>query len=227
MALKMDSEKLAKAYRAEDKQQAAPVQAGGVAHEGLCTNCGKCCYKKVIVGRTVFITPFPCEYLDTDTHLCTIYDRRHELNPGCLSVEEGMKVSAFPEDCPYVPELAPKNYKPARDGWDWEKEDWSDFDDLADDMDVPSDVREKVRARGPDAPPMYVETFERIQRQREAQIMLWGNGPMHAVQMAHEPVAKPGEIPSLVALARTAGVPPAGVHFAGGTPAVQGVEATQ
>jgi hypothetical protein len=123
--------------------------------EKLCNNCGKCCYKKIIVGRLVYITPFPCEYLDTKTNLCTIYDRRKELNPLCLSVPEGMKVSAFPQDCPYVPEHAPKNYRPALER-DWSDE-WHDFDNLADDLDVTPETREKVRSRGPLAPPMYIE----------------------------------------------------------------------
>ena len=136
-----------------------------VVDEKLCNNCGKCCYKKIIVGRTVFITPFPCEFLDTATNLCTIYDKRHELNPLCLSVKEGMKVSAFPEDCPYVPEHAPKNYKPARDEWSWDGE-WEQFDELADDLDVSIETRQRVRERGRHAPPMYVETNARIEAER-------------------------------------------------------------
>jgi uncharacterized protein len=174
--------------------------------EKLCTNCGKCCYMKVIIGRTVFITPFPCEFLDTNTNLCTIYDRRHELNPLCLSVKEGMKVSAFPEDCPYVPEHAPKNYKPARDGWQW-KDEWHDFDSLADDLDVSMETRERVRVRGSEAEPMYVETFARIQQQRAEQAsantaaLLWGNSPV-VIQMAHEPPPQAGEIPALADLVR-------------------------
>ena len=202
MAFKVDSEKLARAYGSDETKQTASSETAGVAHEGLCNNCGKCCYKKIIVGRAVFITPFPCEFLDTNTNLCTIYDKRHELNPHCLSVEEGMKVSAFPEDCPYVPELAPKNYSPAKDGWDWDREDWTDFDDLADDLDVPVDVREKVRARGPNSQPMYVEAYQRIQQQREAQFKLWGAGPMNLIQLAHVPAANPDTIPSLAELAR-------------------------
>jgi len=156
--------------------------------EQLCNNCGKCCYKKIIVGRTVFITPFPCEFLDTDTNLCTIYDKRHELNPLCLSIEEGMKVNAFPEDCPYVPEMAPPQYRPARDSWNWAGE-WDDFDDLADDLDVPAEMREKVRARGPTAPPMYTAAYDTILAKRAAEsaradVMIWGRSPS-VVSMAH------------------------------------------
>ena len=83
-------------------------------HEDLCNHCGKCCYKKLIIGRRTYITPFPCDYLDTATNLCTIYETRREVYPECLSIEVGLTQSAFPEDCPYVPVLAPPNYKPAR-----------------------------------------------------------------------------------------------------------------
>lgn len=135
--------------------------------ESLCTHCGKCCYKKLIIGRSVYITPFPCEFLDTDTNLCTIYEKRHELNPLCLSVEKGMKVSAFTEDCPYVPLHAPPTYKPAREDYDW-SEDWEDFDGLADDLDASEKTRNLVRERGPEAPPMYVEANMRLDAARKA-----------------------------------------------------------
>ncbi|HEY3320928.1 MAG TPA: hypothetical protein VGP72_10725 [Planctomycetota bacterium] len=134
------------------------------AHEQLCARCGRCCYKKIIVGRSVLITPFPCEHLDTDTNLCTIYYRRHELNGLCLSIEEGMKLSAFPAGCPYVDAKAPPGYRPARDDWDWAAE-WDGFDELADDLDVSAKVRAIVRKRGPYAPPMWVETNARRQRE--------------------------------------------------------------
>ena len=131
-------------------------------HEALCNHCGKCCYQKIIVGRSVYLTPFPCEYLDTHSNMCTIYDRRHELNPDCLSIETGMKHSAFPQDCGYVVEGAPKKYKPAREDFDWVGE-WDDFDEIADDLEVPTQIRGMIRERGPSARPMYDEAFERIQ----------------------------------------------------------------
>ncbi|HLX63535.1 MAG TPA: hypothetical protein VKX17_19855 [Planctomycetota bacterium] len=146
------------------RQKSAPVP---VAYpESLCNRCGKCCYKKIIVGRTVYITPFPCEYLDTATNSCTIYDRRHELNPECLSVEDGMKHDAFPGDCPYVVEFAPADYKTAREDYNWAAE-WAEYDELADDLDVSDRTRELIRARGPLAPPLHREAFERIQAARE------------------------------------------------------------
>ena len=161
---------------------AEPVVEASKAHEELCTNCGKCCYQKVIIGRSVFITPFPCEFLNTETNLCTIYDRRHELNPTCLTVEQGLKVSAFPSDCGYVKEKAPKNYKAAREDLDMAAE-WDDYDGLADDMEVSPEMRELIRARGPHAPPMYVEVNARMERERAARTqqagpadaLIWGD----------------------------------------------------
>ena len=131
-------------------------------HEALCNHCGKCCYQKLIIGRTVYATPFPCKYLDVHTNQCTIYERRHEIYPDCLSMESGFKHSAFPADCTYIPTMAPKNYKPPREDRDWSGE-WLDFDSFADDLDAPVDLRELIRARGPQAAPLHVDAFQKIQ----------------------------------------------------------------
>ena len=63
---------------------------------------------------------------------------------------------------------------------------WDGFDELADDLDVPAETREKVRARGPNAEPMYVAAYARILQQRESAVALWGEGAPQVVSMAHE-----------------------------------------
>ena len=78
----------------------------------LCERCGRCCYAKVIIDGEVVYTPFPCPYLDEDTRLCAIYERRHELNPHCLTVEMGIRLGVFPADCPYVRDIP--DYTPPR-----------------------------------------------------------------------------------------------------------------
>lgn len=118
--------------------------------ESLCRRCAKCCYQKIFVGRTVVITPFPCRFLDTGKRICTVYAERKRRNPRCLGVLAGLKVSAFPADCPYVKAFAPEGYRPAVDSWSWAGQ-WRDFDDLADDLEVPAHIREAVRALGPEA----------------------------------------------------------------------------
>lgn len=127
-----------------------PPGMTGEEFESLCTRCAKCCYQKIIVGRTVIITPFPCRFLDTEAKCCTVYQDRQTQNPQCLGVLDGLKVSAFPDDCPYVEAFAPVGYRPAVDRWSWEGQ-WKDFDNLADDLNVPDHIREAVRAKGPQA----------------------------------------------------------------------------
>lgn len=127
-----------------------PAGMTAEAFEALCDHCSKCCYRKIIVGRSVIITPFPCHFLDCNTHHCSVYAERRKHNPHCLGVMEGLKVSAFPESCPYVRHFAPPGYRPAIDSWSWDGQ-WYDFDALADDLDVPPHIREAVRARGPSA----------------------------------------------------------------------------
>jgi len=105
----------------------------------------------------VIITPFPCPFLDLQTRRCSVYAERRKHNPHCLGVMEGLKVSAFPESCPYVRRFAPAGYRPAIDTWSWDGQ-WHDFDALADDLNVPPHIREAVRSRGPQARLPWEET---------------------------------------------------------------------
>ena len=116
----------------------------------------------------MFITPFPCEFLDTATNNCTIYDRRQELNPECLQVEDAIKHHALPADCGYVPVHAPPGYRPALDNWKWDTN-WTEFDDLAEELSVSDATREKLRARGPFEPPLWEEGFAYQKRLQEEQ----------------------------------------------------------
>ena len=85
------------------------------AHEALCRRCGRCCYEKFIVDGSVFTRRTPCPHLDVQTHLCTVYERRFQVNPRCLDVEQGIQFGVFPASCPYVRGL--RDYKPSEEGW--------------------------------------------------------------------------------------------------------------
>ncbi len=85
------------------------------AHEGLCRRCGRCCYEKFIVDGRVFTTRTPCPHLDVQTRLCTVYERRFQVNPRCLDVEQGIQLGVFPASCPYVQGL--RDYLPSEEGW--------------------------------------------------------------------------------------------------------------
>ena len=83
-----------------------------MADPSLCEKCGRCCYAKLILDGEVVYTPFPCPHFDEDTRLCTVYGRRREANPHCLTVEMGIRLGVFPPDCPYVRDIP--DYKPPR-----------------------------------------------------------------------------------------------------------------
>ncbi|NQT52306.1 hypothetical protein HQ576_09665 [bacterium] len=95
-----------------------------MADPTLCEKCGRCCYAKIILDGEVVYTPFPCPHLDEDTRLCTIYDRRDELNPQCLTIDMGIRMGLFPADCPYVRGLP--DYVPPRHLTPTELEDCAD-----------------------------------------------------------------------------------------------------
>ncbi len=65
------------------------------------------------VGGEIVYLPLFCDHFDPDARLCTIYERRYELNRRCLTVEEGIKLGVFPADCPFVRD-AP-GYRPPRE----------------------------------------------------------------------------------------------------------------
>jgi uncharacterized cysteine cluster protein YcgN (CxxCxxCC family) len=85
------------------------------AHEALCRRCARCCYEKLIVDGRVFTTRAPCPYLDVQTRLCTVYERRLQVNPRCLDVKQGIELGVFPASCPYVRGL--RGYRPSEAGW--------------------------------------------------------------------------------------------------------------
>ncbi|MEW6351981.1 MAG: YkgJ family cysteine cluster protein [Thermodesulfobacteriota bacterium] len=73
--------------------------------ESICTKCGRCCYEKVdLGGGEIVYTDEPCVHLDTETNLCKVYDRRHEVEPDCISLTEELVRSLgwLPEGCAYV-----------------------------------------------------------------------------------------------------------------------------
>ncbi|MDZ7814454.1 MAG: hypothetical protein U5N86_00155 [Planctomycetota bacterium] len=72
-------------------------------HESLCEKCGRCCHAKVLVDGVVYFTRGHCRFLDAASGLCSVYDRRFELNNECIPVARAVQLGALPGDCPYVP----------------------------------------------------------------------------------------------------------------------------
>ncbi len=82
--------------------KAAIRQEATRAHEALCRRCGRCCFRKLLLDDRVIYLDTPCQHLDPETRLCTVYERRSEVNPDCICVEDGVRRGVFPADCPYV-----------------------------------------------------------------------------------------------------------------------------
>ncbi len=77
--------------------------------EALCLRCGRCCCKKLIVGETVFYTPFNCRFLGEPVEIdgrterrCIVYAERFRQNPRCRTAADGVRIGLFPADCPYA-----------------------------------------------------------------------------------------------------------------------------
>lgn len=79
--------------------------------EQRCERCGRCCYEKIDSNGTIYYTPVPCEHLDPQSRLCTVYDQRHDVRPGCTPVTaEVISAGILPGDCPYVRSI--DDYRP-------------------------------------------------------------------------------------------------------------------
>ncbi|NIQ95689.1 MAG: hypothetical protein GWO11_01015 [Desulfuromonadales bacterium] len=71
--------------------------------EALCRRCGRCCYEKYEVDGRIYYSDEPCEFLDTDSLLCTVYDQRHRRREDCAPLTPRVvSMGALPADCPYV-----------------------------------------------------------------------------------------------------------------------------
>ncbi len=71
--------------------------------DSICERCGRCCYEKYEYRGKIFYTDTPCQYLDTRTNLCRIYENRREIYPDCVKLTPRLvKAGILPDDCPYV-----------------------------------------------------------------------------------------------------------------------------
>ncbi|MCF6266229.1 MAG: hypothetical protein L3J57_06750 [Desulfuromusa sp.] len=86
--------------------EGSDILIDSVEWENTCDNCGRCCYEKYDYRGKIFYTETPCQYLDTETNLCRIYDRRSELNFDCVCLTPKLvQAGILPDDCPYVKKI--------------------------------------------------------------------------------------------------------------------------
>ncbi|MCL2825937.1 MAG: hypothetical protein FWD72_00860 [Eggerthellaceae bacterium] len=74
--------------------------------DDLCDRCGLCCYAHSYSPAGDALVDFddPCEYLDTQTHLCRIFEDRLKVNKYCGSVNlfRALFSPFLPPTCAYV-----------------------------------------------------------------------------------------------------------------------------
>ncbi len=73
--------------------------------EDMCKRCGLCCHEKIIYDdEIVFDLSSPCEHLNTETNLCSIYNDRFKKCGRCQKVNifRAMFASYLPLSCAYV-----------------------------------------------------------------------------------------------------------------------------
>lgn len=74
--------------------------------DSLCNCCGKCCYSRTVKpdGELVIHYDKPCEFLDTETNLCKVFDERfHKCNHcGKVTLFTALLNPTLPKDCTYV-----------------------------------------------------------------------------------------------------------------------------
>lgn len=73
--------------------------------DDVCERCGLCCYERTVYddGEMDIDLTAPCEFLDTETRMCTVYDHRFEACSRCSKVTFWRAISKdyLPPSCAY------------------------------------------------------------------------------------------------------------------------------
>lgn len=73
-------------------------------HESMCKQCGDCCKIKIASAGQVYATDIYCGFMDKQSHKCTIYDKRFEINPLCHPITDLVAQRLLPPNCGYADE---------------------------------------------------------------------------------------------------------------------------
>lgn len=79
-----------------------------VAWEKTCNNCGKCCFEKECrKGDWVINYDKPCKFLKFVGHRseCSVYDKRFDNCPTCVTIPEAITRKSLPSSCAYAKQV--------------------------------------------------------------------------------------------------------------------------
>ena len=77
--------------------------------DSRCRQCGRCCFEKIEDDRgNIFYTQTACRFRDVVSRECKIFERRFEINPGCIKLtpELVQTLRWLPRDCGYRRKVA-------------------------------------------------------------------------------------------------------------------------
>lgn len=81
------------------------------AWEDVCDRCARCCFERELTDEGEVIVNFacPCEFLDSQTRLCSVYDTRFSQCEGChkLTPFTVFFGGHLPDECAYVRTFMP------------------------------------------------------------------------------------------------------------------------
>ncbi len=74
--------------------------------DDICDRCGRCCFEREVDedGDVVVDYAAPCEFLNTETRLCTVYEDRFRACDRCgqVSIFTALFDPRLPEGCAYA-----------------------------------------------------------------------------------------------------------------------------
>lgn len=76
--------------------------------ESKCNKCGKCCYRLVTLedGTHSRHDTQHCDYFNSETKMCNVYEDRFRIYPNCMELFELMipmcRNGFLPENCGYL-----------------------------------------------------------------------------------------------------------------------------
>lgn len=74
--------------------------------DDICDRCGRCCFERELDddGDVLINYAAPCEFLDPETRLCTVYETRFRACDRCgrVTLWAALADPLLPEGCAYV-----------------------------------------------------------------------------------------------------------------------------
>lgn len=89
--------------------------------EDICDRCAFCCHERSLEGGTLIVSlSEPCDFLDEESGLCRVYERRFACQPRCrkITLRRALFDKYMPPSCAYVRLFRPLLHTRSKEGFD-------------------------------------------------------------------------------------------------------------